>query len=127
MNEASGALVGVHPIADLHDGELEDAPVHDVTGVLTDLDPVTQIEGSAPQDEEPTGQVGDQVLQGDRQARRQEAQEGPQRLYRGEPDLDEDQHPDDEGGVSGRLRPAIAEGGRLGTGGNEGHDRSTRE
>src|SRR3546814_4102015 len=50
---------------DLHDREREDAGVDHVPGVIPDLDPVAQVEGASPDDEDPAGQVRHEVLQRD--------------------------------------------------------------
>ena len=57
VDDASGALVSVHPVSDLHQGELEQPHVDDVAPQSADLDAVSHHEGFAHGDEDPTGEI----------------------------------------------------------------------
>ena len=48
VNDPAGAPFGVDPVADLHEGELEDADVDDVARVLPDLDAVARLQSLEP-------------------------------------------------------------------------------
>ena len=109
MNDPPGRLVRVHPGADLVEGELEQAQVDDVPRVGTDLHAVPHFERAAPEDECPPGQVRNRVLEGDRQPRRDEAEDRREIAHTGEP------HPadDDDAGcvqhVSEGFPPAVTD------------------
>jgi hypothetical protein len=63
VEEAAGALLGVHPLrADLEHHESERADVDDVARVAADLDAVADAERTAQQYEQPACEVRDEVL-----------------------------------------------------------------
>lgn len=62
------AVFGIDPVADLEGRELEDANVHHVTTVLTDLDAISDFQRMPPEDETPAGEIEHQILQRDREA-----------------------------------------------------------
>jgi hypothetical protein len=76
VDHPAGALIGVDPVADLHQTELEDPDIDDVTPVIPDLDSIAYLEGPPPQNEPPSGEIHDEVLEGDRQTSRDQPQEG---------------------------------------------------
>src|SRR3989442_12156314 len=115
VDDAAGALVGVHPVADLVQGELEYPDVDHVAGVLADLDAVADREGAPPDDEDPARQIEEDVLEGDRDACRHQAEVGGEILEPlREPDLADDQDADGRRDVRRGLLPAVAQPGAVG-------------
>ncbi len=108
MNDPAGALVRRDPVPDLHERELEDADVDDVARTVADLDPITDLEGPAPHDEHPPGQIGHQVLERDGQAGGEQAQVGGDRLEAFEPDAADDQKDQERGDIGAVLLPLVA-------------------
>ena len=74
MNDPAGALVGLYPVADLHEGELEDALVDNIARSRADLDPVAHFKWIAPQDKRPSCKVDHRVPKGDSDTGREQAQ-----------------------------------------------------
>jgi hypothetical protein len=62
IDNASGALIGINPIADLHETELENANVDYVAAKLSDLNTVADGERASPDNENPPHQTSDEIL-----------------------------------------------------------------
>lgn len=48
VNDPSRALIGVDPVAELHQAEHQDALVEDIVSMVADLDAVSDLEGLSP-------------------------------------------------------------------------------
>ncbi len=107
VNHAPGALVGLHPVADLHEGELEHPAIDDVPRVWPDLNAIPCIERPPRQDEHPSREVRHDVLERDRQARGEQPQEGAQGTERGEPDQDQHEQSQRQRHVARDLVPPV--------------------
>ena len=80
--------------------------------MLADLDAISHRERPAPDDEEPPCQIEENVLEGDRDTRRDQAEEVAELAEASrEPELDDQQEADRRGDVGGRLLPAVAQPG----------------
>ena len=98
MDDAACALLGVDAVADLEDGELEEADVDDVAAVVANLYAVAHGEGLANDDEEPSGHVLQEVFEGDGDAGREESEVGADVSEGVDPDQS---HEEEEAGWSG--------------------------
>src|SRR2546427_3794639 len=106
--DASGALIGVYPDADLIERELEQPDIDDVALVLGDFDAIADLERPPPHDERPPREIRQRILERDGDARRDEAEERGERLEALEPFPADHQDADGEGEVGDRLAPAVA-------------------
>ena len=66
VDDPSSALVGVHPVANLHQGELEQPQVDYVPCVVADLNAVAHLKGLAPENKQPASNIDDGILERDR-------------------------------------------------------------
>ena len=64
MDNPSGALVGIHPVADLNQAELEKTDVDDISLEAVELYAVAHLERFARLDEKEPGHVGNRVMHG---------------------------------------------------------------
>jgi hypothetical protein len=62
IDNAPSALIGIDPIADLHETELKNANVDYVAAKLSDLNAVADGERTPPDNENPSHQPGDEIL-----------------------------------------------------------------
>jgi len=108
VDDPAGALVGIHPVADLQQREHENADVDHVPRLRTHLDAIAHAERLANNDEQPPRQVGDRVLQGDGQAGGENTQVGGQAYVRPKPYLGDDQEGDQAQDVANGLAEAVA-------------------
>ena len=108
VDDATGALIRVHPDADLVQCELEEMHVDDVAPVLGDFDAIADVEGPPPDDERPCRQVGERVLQRNRDTRRDDPEECGEGFEAFEPLAPDHHDRDREGDVGDRLPPAVA-------------------
>jgi hypothetical protein len=76
MHDAASALVWGHPVADLQERELEDAQIHYITRMITNLYAIAHVKGLSLWNERPAGKVGHWFPQDDRQPRWQQSHEG---------------------------------------------------
>lgn len=113
MDDAPGALVGGHPVPDLHQRELKDPHVDHIARVFADLDPIAHLEGFAPEDERPTGEIHDRVAQRDREAGREQAEKRRDAFQAREPDPHRNRERDAEPDVTDGLAPAVQRTGAL--------------
>jgi len=90
VDDASGALVGIYPVAYLEEAKHENALVDDVAPVVSYLNPVTHVEGLAPEDEGPACEVDQRGLQGDGEACREESEVCGYGLETGKPNATDD-------------------------------------
>ena len=98
VDDAACALLGVNAVADLEDGELEEADVDDVAAVVANLHAVAHGEGLANDDEEPSGHVLQEVFEGDGDAGREESEVGADVSEGVDPDQ---RHEEEEAGWRG--------------------------
>src|SRR5437867_1337507 len=108
MYDAAGALIRVDPDTNLVQRELEQMDVDDIATVFGDFDAIADLERSPPHDERPPREIGQRILEGDREARRGEAEECGERCETYEPLAADHQDGDRESQVRNRLAPAIA-------------------
>jgi hypothetical protein len=109
VDDPPGTLVGVHPVADLVQRELEQVQVDHVTRVGADLDAVTDFEWAAPDDETPAGQIRHDVFQRNGESRGEEPEVGGQRAGALDPCHPEHQEAEQQGDVRDRLAPLVAD------------------
>jgi hypothetical protein len=107
VDDTPGTLVGIHPVADLVQRELEQVKVDYVTCVGADLDAVADVEGAAPDDERPAGQIRHDVLQRDGESGGEEPEVGGQRAGALDPCKPDQQEAEEEGDVGDRLAPLV--------------------
>lgn len=86
MDHSARALVRLHPVIDLQDGEFKGADIYHVPGMFADLDAIAGLERLSPDDEEPAGEVGKDVTQGDGQTGTYQTEEGGYGTHALEPD-----------------------------------------
>src|SRR5437016_13624708 len=103
MNDAAGALIRVDPDADLVQRKLEQMDVDDIATVFSEFDAIADLERSSPQDERSPREIGQRILEGDREARRGEAEECGERRETYEPSAADPQVGDRESEVCNRL------------------------
>jgi hypothetical protein len=110
MDHASGTLVRLNPVADLHDRELEDPPIDHIPCMRPDLDAITGAEGPTRNDEHLSREVRHEILERDREACRQQSEKGAETPDRGEPDKQEYEQSQNQCHVPGDLGPSILDG-----------------
>src|SRR5210317_895905 len=86
VDNASGALVGVDPVANLHQAEHKDTLVNDISTMVAKLDSIANLERLPPEYEGPPGEIDQWSLQGNGQTCGEQAEISRYGLKAGKPD-----------------------------------------
>ncbi|MDP8223557.1 MAG: hypothetical protein P9L99_09365 [Candidatus Lernaella stagnicola] len=99
VNDASRALIGVHPVADFNDRELEEPNIHDIAGGLAELNAVANVKGATHENEQPTGHVRQRVLERHGDTGRKQPEIGHEARHPAQPDAhnEQDRHDSQNG------------------------------
>ena len=99
VNDATGRLVGVDPVAYFEHREPKRTNVDDVTSYIMDLDSVANLERATEHDEQPASEIEKHIGQSNGETRRQQTQERPEIVEEWEPYPRDDEDEGDGGDV----------------------------